>query len=467
MINMDNKIATKFTLGTLLKFSLPTTFMMIFISLYTMADGIFVSRFLDSNALPALNLVLPVSTVIVGIGLMFGIGGSAVVATKLGEGNEEDANRSFTLIVLTALVASVIIAVVVYLIRHPLMRMLGADETLMPYCMQYLIPLLIGMPFLMMQVSFEHFFVAAGHPKLGMAIIACAGITNVVLDGLFLGVFHMNLAAASAATSIGYAVTTVGGLIFFCRRNHSIRFVKPYWKPRVIVRAMSNGSSEMVTNVATAVISALLNITMMKLLGKTGVTAITIVLYGQFLCTALYMGYSSGVAPVTSYNYGANDTNQLRRLFRINFSFIMIASVIITALSLVSGKGIVKIFTTANPEAYEVAAHGIMIFSINYLFAGLNIFASSHFTAYSNGLISAIISFTRTFGLILICLLVLPKWLGVDGVWLAIPIAEGLCAILSAALLFAYRKKYHYDKPFRRIAVAPTPSSEPPEEPIR
>lgn len=444
MVGMENKLASEFRLGSLLKFSMPTTIMMLFISLYTMVDGIFVSRYVGTDALSAINIVLPISTFVVGVGMMFGVGGSAVVATKLGEGKEREANQAFTLIVSAAVVFSILSAVLFFLIREPLLKLLGSDETLLPYCEEYLYPLLVGMPCLTLQVCFESFFVTAGKPKLGMAVIACAGVTNIVLDWLFLGVFHMGLIGASIATSIGFTVTAVSGLIFFAKKNHAVHFVKPKWMGRALARAVTNGSSEMVTNIATAVISALLNVTMMKLLGKDGVAAITIVLYGQFLSTALYLGYSGGVAPVTSYNYGARNRRRLRRLFKINLSFILISSVVITAASLLTAKWVVGIFAPRESAAYSLALHGIMIFSINYLFAGLNIYASSHFTAYSNGLISAIISFTRTFVLILICLLTLPALIGVDGVWLAVPIAEGACSILSAALLFAYRKKYFY-----------------------
>ena len=418
--------------------------MMIFMSLYSMVDGIFVSRLVNTDALSAINIVVPFTYLIIGVGVMFGTGGSAIIAKKMGEGDAEAGREAFSLIVLAALVLSAVIMILGLAFREPVIRLLGASDRLMPYCRDYYTVLLMGTPAFMLQLLFQNFFVTAGKPNVGLWATVGAGLTNILLDYLFIGPLGMGIQGAAIATALGYLVPAVAGLFFFCIKKNNLYFVRPKWNGPTLLKSCANGSSEMVTNLASAVIAMLFNIMMIRLLGEDGVAAITIVLYGQFIFTAIYLGFSSGVAPVVSYQYGARNTQQLQRVFKISLGFITVSSLLIVIASIAFAPYIVGVFADSTSKTYELACHGFVLFSTCYIFTGYNIFASSLFTALSNGKVSAILSFMRTFVLILPGILVLPAFLGVDGIWLAVPIAEALGLCLSVYYLMRGRERYRY-----------------------
>ena len=440
----ENSLAREFNFSSLLKFALPTIVMMIFTALYTIVDGIFISRFIGTGALSAVNIVFPVINIILAIAIMLATGGSAIIARKMGEGKLKEARENFTLIVVVGFVTGAVICIAGKIFIEPIVNVLGANENILKYCYDYLGTMLVFAPAMVLQLLFQTFFVAAGKPVLGLVLTVIAGVINAVFDYVFIVPMGFGITGAALATSMGYLIPSIVGIIYFMRKKGDLYFAFPKFDIKVIVESCFNGSSEMVTNISSGIITFLFNIIMMKYLGENGVAAITIVLYGQFLLSALYMGFSFGVAPVISYNHGSENIKQLKKIFKICAVFIGASSIIIFITSLVFSKSIVQVFSPIGSEVYEIAIRGYILFALSFIFSGINIFASSMFTAFSNGKVSAIISFLRTFVFIILGIILLPKALGVDGIWLAVPFAEVLTMIISLGYIKNGRKEYHY-----------------------
>ena len=439
-----NPLAKSFHAVSLIKFALPSMVMMLFMGLYTIVDTVFVARFVDTNALSSINIVCPVINIIVGLGTMLATGGSAVVAKKMGSGKTEEARSNFTLIIITGIIIGLVITVMGLLFLDEIIWGLGASEILFHYCRDYLTIQLIFVVGNIMQVLYQNLFVTAGKPTLGLVLSVLAGIANIVFDYVFIVLLKMGIKGAALGTGIGYMIPTVIGTVFFLSGRSELHFCKPKMDAYVLIKSCSNGVSEMVSQLSNAVTTFLFNATMMKLLGEDGVAAITVIIYSQFLLTTLYIGFSMGVAPIVSYNYGSGNVNQLKKVVRICFCFIMAVSIFVFLFSFFAGESIAKIFAENNENVFEITKAGFTIFSFSFLFSGCNIFASALFTALSDGKTSAAISFLRTFGFITIFLLVLPHFLKVTGVWLAIPVAEMLTLMLTIYLIFRNRKYYKY-----------------------
>lgn len=436
---MNQLIAKEFKTASLLSFTLPSIIMMIFMSLYTIVDGFFVSRFVGTDALSAVNLVYPVISVVVAIGIMFSAGGNAVVAIKLGEGKPQKAKQDFSLITLAAIIICTAFSIICLIFIEPLVHLLGADDNLTQLCITYLTPLIIFAPMSALQILFQSFFVTAGKPSLGLTFTITAGICNMVFDYIFIVTMNMGIVGAAYATVMGYMVPSIGGLIFFMhQKKDSLCFVPPAFNTKTLLHSCANGSSEMVTNLSISVTTLLFNIVMMKLAGSYGVAAITIVLYSQFLMTSLFMGFSIGVAPVISYHFGAGNKVYLKRLYRICIGFVLISSVVIFITAFLSSNLIAGVFAPAGSAVAVLAAEGLKYFSSSFLFAGINIFASALFTALLDGKTSAVISFLRTFFFTILGILILSRIWEVKGVWLAIPFAEVTTFI---AVIIITRKK--------------------------
>lgn len=440
----QNPLAKNFTIKSLLQFAFPTILMMVFMGLYTIGDTIIISHFVHTDALSALNIVTPVINVIVGLGAMLASGGSAIVARKMGEGNAKRASQDFTWIVLAGVIVGAIVAITGSLLIDNMIWGLGASELLFPYCKQYLFILLLFTPASMMQVLFQNLIVTAGKPGFGMILSISAGVINVLLDYIFVVPMNMGIAGSALGTGIGYMIPTVIGIVFFLKSKGTLRFQKPMIDFHVLWESGSNGFSEMVSQIATAVTTFLFNMRMMKLLGENGVAAITIIIYAQFLLTALYIGFSMGVAPIISYNFGSKDYDRLKRIFRICLLFICMVSVAIFAAAMLLGSPLVRIFSPIGTPVYEIARQGFLIVPISFLFCGFNILVSATFTALSNGKVSAIISTLRTFVFISLALLILPQFFDVVGVWIAVPLAELLTIFVSLAFILTNKKVYHY-----------------------
>ncbi len=454
-----NPLAESFNVFSLIRFAFPSMVMMLFMGLYTIVDTIFVARFVDTNALSSINIVCPVINLIVGLGTMLATGGSAIVAKKMGNGNTEEARSNFTLIVVAGAVIGLLITAAGLILLDEIIWGLGASEILFPYCRDYLTIQLIFAAFNIMQVLYQNLFVTAGRPTLGLVLAVLAGIANIVFDYVFIVLLQMGVGGAAIGTGIGYMIPTIVGTLFFlmCHsmrnrlpvagsvvKRSELHFCKPNMDASVLLKSCSNGASEMVSQCSTAVTTFLFNGTMMKLLGEDGVAAITVLIYSQFLLTTLTIGFSMGTAPVVSYNYGSGNVKQLKKTVRICFCFIAGISIFVFLLSLLGGESIAKLFAENNRNVFEITKNGFIIFSFSFLFSGCNIFSSALFTALSNGKASAAIAFLRTFGFITVFLLLLPKFLKVTGVWLAVPLAELLTLILTIYLLCRHRKQYHY-----------------------
>ncbi len=442
---MHNTLAQKFGILSLLKFTFPTIVMMVFMSLYTMVDGIFVSNLIGENALSAINIVFPASSIIIAISIMLATGGSAIIGKYMGEGKSQSAKEFFTLLIIIGLIFGVITLILGFLFIEPLITLLGSTPSLHDYCYSYLKILLIFAPFSVLQMLFQFFFVTAGKPNWGLFSTIAGGVVNILLDYILIVPLQMGIAGAALGTGIGYSIPAICGLIYFtfCRTG-TLYFVKPKWDGPALLQSCFNGSSEMVTNLATAVTTLLFNIVMLKYLGENGVAAITIVLYAQFLLTSVYLGFSSGIAPILSYNYGEGNHQELHKIYRISMGFICISSILILLLSLSLSSHIVTVFVSSDSAVFPIARHGFVLFSMSYLITGFNIFASSMFTAFSNGKISAIISFLRTFVFIIFAILFLPSMIGANGIWLSVPMAELLTLIISFGYMIRYKRNYHY-----------------------
>ncbi len=440
----QNVLGRRFGFGSLMRYAAPTMCMMVFMGLYTSVDTVFISRFAGTDALSALNICTPVIYTIVGLAGMLAAGAGAIVGRKMGAGDSAGARQTFSFIAVCGVVLAGVIAGVGLPLHNQMIDGLGASELLMPYCRDYLILQLVFAPANMLAVLFQNFFVTAGRPMLGLGLSIAGGLLNVLLDYVFMVPLQMGVMGASLGTGIGYMVPAVGGLVFFFRSRGTLYFARPKFAIRELTESAANGASELVAQVSTAITTFLFNRVMMRIAGEDGVAAVTVMIYTQFLLTTLFIGYSMGVAPIFSYNYGGKNTVQLRQLFRMSVTFIVVASVAAFVLCMLCGQTIAKIYAQPGSAVYEMARSGFDIFSFSFLFVGSNIFASAMFTALSNGKVSAAISFLRTFGFITVLLLILPVWMGVQGVWLAVPLAE-LCAfVVALACIFANRKRYGY-----------------------
>lgn len=434
---MSTSLNQHFTPWALLKFAFPSIIMMIFMSLYTIVDGIFISRFLGSNALSSLNIVFPVINVVIAIATMLGTGGNAIISKYLGEGRDRDARECLTQFTVIGLAISLLLLVLTQIFLTPLCRALGSTDVLLADCRAYLSVSLLFAPTCMLQTLFQSYLVTAGMPALGLFLTIGAGILNAVLDYVLILVFPMGIAGAAIATGIGQSVPAVAGLFYFLLSRKGLYFTRFRLHPKELFMACYNGSSEMVTQLSNAVITFLFNLIMLDLAGENGVAAITILLYGQFLFNAFYLGFSIGISPIVGFQYGAGNRKQLRSIYRTSFLFVLASSVALTVIAVLSSTPLVSVFTR-DPETFTLADAGFRIFAFNFLFSGFNIASSGFFTALSNGRVSAIISFLRTLVFIVLSLLTLPRFFGITGAWLAIPVAEFLTLMLALRLHRTY-----------------------------
>ena len=429
----------------MIRFALPNIVMMVFMSLYTIVDGMFISRLVGTLALSAVNMSYPLSSLQLALGIMLGTGGSAVIAREMGEGKDALAREDFSCIVAVALGTGVVFALAGNFFLGPILELLGTSEVQMPYTVEYTRILLWFAPAMFLQTVFQVLFVTAGKPTLGLGTTVAGGISNVVLDYLFMAPLHSGVAGAAIATGIGYCIPAAAGLWYFCRpRDSALWFTRFHPRRRMLLQTCGNGSSEMVSNIATAITTFLFNILFLRFWGEDGVASITIAMYFQFVFTAVFFGFSMGVAPVFSFNRGAGRYDRMRRIFGYCLRFILVSSVAILAVALALSGVVVGIFSTPGSPVYAIALDGFRRFAPAFLFAGVNIFSSALFTALSDGRTSAIISFARTFGFLLLGLLLLPRLLEVDGVWLAVPLAELLSCLLSVWFLRRKRADFGF-----------------------
>lgn len=432
------------TLENVLKFAIPTIIMTVFMSFYTMVDGLFVSNLIGTDALSAVNLTAPVISIVTAVSTMLATGGSAVIMKKVGEKKTREANEDFTFLIIVNIIVGLMMSCFGYLIMDSLFESMNLSKKIFGYCHTYLSRYLIfAIPILLMN-NFTLYMIAAGKSALSMICSVAGGVLNMALDYVLISIFDMGIAGAAIATGLGYSVTAAVGFLLFSKETSLLHFVKPKFRKSTIKNAAANGSSEMATALVTGIVTMMFNYTMLKYVGENGVAAITIIMYVLMFATSLYTGYSYGVAPMISFYYGEQNNIKLKKLIHLSLKIIGIVAVTAMLVSIIITNHLVSVFVRPENEVYALAVTGNRICSAALIFIGFNVFTSGMFTALSNGLISAVLAFSRSFVFMVIAMLVLPALLGVNGVWLATPAAEFSAICLSAFMFIKYRKKYNY-----------------------
>ena len=432
------------TLKHILKFAVPTIAMTVFMSFYTMVDGLFVSNLIGTNALSAINLTAPVIQVVTAVSTMLATGGSAVIMKKMGEQKVSEAREDFTFLILVNAAVGFVMCALGYLAMGPVFAGMNLSAEVAGYCVEYLSRyLLFTVPILLMN-NFTLYMIASEKATLSLVCSVTGGVLNMVLDYVFIGMLDMGIGGAAVATGMGYSVTAVVGLVVFSRKTSLLHFRKPVPRVKVLVNAASNGCSEMATALVAGIITMMFNWTMLRYVGENGVAAVTIIMYVLMFVSSLYTGYSYGVAPMISYYHGEENHGKLKTLIGISLKVIACISVLSLAASFALTKPLVSVFARPDNPVYDLAVTGNRICTIALIFIGFNIFASGMFTALSNGVVSAILAFSRSFVFMLITMLVLPLFLGVSGIWLATPAAELMALVLSAGMFWKHRKTYGY-----------------------
>ncbi len=442
---MNIQLSEHFTYKKLIKFTIPTIIMMIFTSIYGIVDGIFISNCVGADAFASVNLIWPAIMILGSIGFMIGAGGSALVSKTIGEGQEQKAKEYFSMLIYVLIIAGIILSIIGFIFIRPISVLLGAEGDLINICVKYGRTLLIALTAFLLQNCFQSFLVVAEKPKIGLAISIIAGITNMVLDFLFIYVLKMGVVGAAIATGLGQIVGGIVPLIFFIRKNNTkLKLVKTKIKLKPILNACINGSSEMVTNISISLINVLYNLQLIKYAGTNGVIAYGIIMYVGFIFAGTYIGYSMGVAPIVGYHYGAKNKDELKNLFKKSLKLIVITSFIMTMFAEIFSKLLASVFVSYDLELLNMTTNAIRIIAVSYLISGINIFSSSFFTALNNGVVSATISFLRTLLFQIAMIFILPLFWGLNGIWLALVFAEVLALIVSVVFFIANRKKYEY-----------------------
>ncbi len=444
-MNSRIHLSEHFTYSKLLRFTLPSIVMNIFLSLYIIVDGYFVANFVGKTEFAAINLIMPVLGILGTIGYMFGVGGSALIAKTLGEKNQDQANRQFSLIVLVSSCLGVLMMVAGFIFMRPITSMLGADGQLLEDTVLYGRIFILALPAWILLYEFQLFFVTAEKPGLGLTVTVLAGLSNIAFDAIFIIGFKWGLAGAAAASALSQIVGGVFPLIYFMRKNDSLlRLVKPSWDGKVLVKSMTNGSSEFMAEAAWSIVAIVYNIQLLKYAGEDGVVIYGLLMYVSLIFTALFVGYSNGIGSVFSYHYGAQNHGELKNLRKRSLTLIGLSSVAMFALSEALAHPFSALFLQDVPKLLPDAVHAFRIVSVAYLFTGFAVFGSAFFTALNNGQVSALISFLRTFVFELGAVLLLPLLFGLDGIWYAIVFAELMAAIVGSIFMVALRRKYQY-----------------------
>lgn len=442
---MDIKLSDHFTAIRLIRFTLPTMGMLVITSLYTVVDGFFVSNFVGKTAFVAVNLIFPFILIPSTLGTMIGTGGSALVAKTLGEGKPGRANRQFSLLVYFAIVLGVSLSLIWLPFLRPAATALGAEGDVLEACLVYggiLIPGLIPM---ILQYMFQSFFPLAEKPRLGLWVTIAAGVTNIILDAFFILICGWGLIGAAIATVAGMIVGALPPLIIFSRPSSShLRIGRPHFDLYTLVKSCTNGSSEFMTNVSISLVAMLYNFQLLRLAGENGVAAYGVIMYISFIAISLLCGYAFGAIPIIGYHFGARNTQELKGIFRKSLLINTVFGVLLTCIGLGASHSLVCLFVRYDPFLVKMAYHACILYSFSFFFAGFNIFASSFFTALNNGLISAGISFVRTLAFQVAAVLVLPLWLGLDGIWLATAAAEAGTLGISILCFHLMGKPYGY-----------------------
>ncbi len=442
---MNIQLSDHFTYKKLLRYTFPSIIMLVFTSIYGVVDGYFVSNYVGKTPFTAVNFIMPFLLILGSLGFMFGTGGGALIAKTLGEGEILKANRLFSLIVYTSFVCGIVMAVLGILFIRPIASMLGAQGQLLDDSIVYGRIILVAIPAYILQYEFQCLFATAEKPTFGLYVTIAAGLTNIILDALFVAVFDWGLQGAAAATAASQCVGGIIPLIYFARPNSSLlRLGRTQFDAKSLGKTCVNGSSELMSNISMSIVSMLYNAQLLKYAGEDGVAAYGVLMYVSLVFLAVFIGYSVGTAPIISYHFGAENHSELKGLRKKSLHIIGIFAVIMLACSYILAKPLSIVFVGYDQELLDLTSHAFSIFAFSFLFSGYATFGSSFFTALNNGLISATISFVRTMLFQVVAVLIFPLFLGIDGIWFSIVVAELLAVAVTILFLKGNQKKYHY-----------------------
>ena len=442
---MNIELSEHFTYRKLLRFTFPSMVMMVLTSVYGVVDGFFISNFIGAEPFAAVNIIMPFLMIFGAVGFMIGKGGSALVAFTLGTGDKKKANEIFSLLVYLLIGLGILFTVIGEIFVEPISRLLGADAAMLPYCVTYGRILMLALIPFMLQNVFQSFLVTAERPQLGLCTTLVSGVSNIILDALFIAVFRWGVAGAASATAISQTVGGIVPLVFFIvSRKSKLRLGKTHMDLRAITKACTNGSSEFMTNVSLSIVNMLYNWQLMRMLGTNGVAAYGVIMYVNFIFLSIYIGYSMGCAPIIGYHYGAGNKDELKNLFKKSLRIILVMSIVLTVAAEALARPLSMIFVSYDQELLEMTTYAFAVYSVSFLISGYNIYASSFFTALNDGFTSALISFCRTLIFEVIAVLVLPVLFGAYGIWYAVITAEVFALMLSVFFLARNRKKYGY-----------------------
>ena len=442
---MKIQLSDHFSYKKLLQFTFPSVIMMIFTSVYSVVDGLFISNYVGVTPFAAVNLIIPFTMILGCFGFMLGTGGCALVSVKLGEQNKEKANSIFSLLTYIGIVSGILLAILGIIFIEPIAVLMGADENMLPYCVIYGRILLSATPAFILQTMLQSFFVAAEKPNLGLLITILAGLTNIFLDALLVAILNYGVVGAAIATSLSQCVGGFIPLIYFSTKNSSLLHLgKTTFDGKALFQSCTNGLSELVTNISMSLVSMLYNLQLMKLSGENGVAAYGAVMYVAFIFVAIFIGYSIGSSPVISYHYGAGNYDELKSLFKKSINIISIASFSIAVLAFLLSSPLAVLFMGKESELTQMTITAFRYYSLSVLFSGFSIFGSAFFTALNNGIVSATISFLRTLLFQVITVLVLPIFFGLDGIWYSLFIAEILAMFVTFYFFITKKKVYKY-----------------------
>ncbi len=442
---MRIQLSDKFSYKKLLIFTFPSVVMMIFTSVYSVVDGYFVSNYAGKTDFAALNFIMPFLMILGAVGFMFGAGGSALIAKTLGTGDKKKASELFSLFVFVTVVLGVVFAIFGILFIRPVGALLGASGEMLERCVVYGRIILIALPLFMLQVEFQTLFITAEKPQLGLAVTVISGVANMLLDWLFLAVFECGLEGAATATSISQSIGGIIPLFYFASKNDSLlRLVKFKFDGGALLKTCTNGSSELLSNISMSLVGMLYNIQLINAAGEDGVSAYGVLMYVSFIFISVFIGYATGVAPVIGFHYGAGDQNELKSLLKKSMAIIIVCSVCMFVLSELLATPLSTLFVGYDKALYDLTLRGFIIYSFSFLFSGIAIFGSAFFTALNNGPVSAIISSSRTIVFQVLAVIIFPIFLGIDGIWLSVAVAELLSVIVTVVFILAKKKKYGY-----------------------
>ena len=442
---MKIQLSEHFTYKKLLRFVLPSIIMMIFTSIYSVVDGLFVSNFVGKTALAAINLTLPIIMGLSALGFMIGTGGSAIVARMLGEKKREKANEYFSMLIYVTAIGGILLSILGAIFIPAIASMLGAKGQLLSNCILYARLSFISMPAFMLQNVFQSFFVTAEKPHLGLYVVIAAGVTNMVLDFLFVGILGFGLAGAALATVCGEFIGGLFPIFYFTRKNSSLlRLGKTHWNGHVLLQTCINGSSELMSSISSSVVSMLYNVQLMKYAGENGIAAYGVLMYVSMIFQAIFIGYAVGTAPITSFNFGAKNKAELKSLLRKSGGIIGVCAIVMFLSGELLSAPLSRLFVGYDAELFKITNHAFSIFSFSFLLSGFSVFGSSFFTALNDGLTSAVISFMRTLVFQIAAVILFPIIWDIDGIWLSIVGAEIMSIAVTLFFLLIKRRKYGY-----------------------